>query len=122
MRNTKQRDLIYSIVNNSNEHLDAYHIYELCRKEIPNISLGTVYRNLSNLIEAKKIIKIKVLGFDRYDKNINHSHFICDKCNCIIDVFDNNCYLNSIVDGNLVTDYEIKYKGICKKCMEGNDN
>lgn len=122
MRNTKQRELIYSIVNSSNSHLDAYHIYDLCKKEIPNISLGTVYRNLSNLVDDKLIIRIKVSDMDRYDKNILHSHFICDKCNEIYDIFDDDYSSKKYINGNLVTGYEIKYKGICKKCMEGNDN
>lgn len=122
MRNTKQRELIYSIINSSNNHLDAYQIYDLCRREIPNISLGTVYRNLSNLVDDKLIIRIKVSDMDRYDKNILHSHFICDKCNDIIDIFDDDYSSKKYINGNLVTDYEIKYKGICKKCMEGNDN
>jgi len=122
MRNTKQRDLILSIVNNSSSHLDAYHIYELSRKEIPNISLGTVYRNLSNLVNDNKIIKLTVSGIERYDKNIIHSHFICNKCNTIIDVFDNYSLENNDINGNIVTGYEVKYKGICKKCKEGMDN
>jgi len=121
MRDTKQKNLIYSIINNSNCHYDAYHIYELCREEIPNISLGTVYRNLSNLVYEGKIIKIKVNGFDRYDKNIRHAHFICNYCGDIIDIFEDfiNCKEN--INENLVMDYEIKFKGICKKCIEGKE-
>lgn len=122
MRNTKQKNLIYSIINNNRCHLDAYHIYELCKKEIPNISLGTIYRNLSNLVDEGKVVKIRVGDFDRYDINIMHAHFICDKCGEIIDVFDN--FLDDIdyIHGNMVVNYEIKFNGICKKCIGGNDN
>lgn len=121
MRNTKQRNLILSIINSSFDHLDAYHIYDLCKKEIPNISLGTVYRNLASLVDDGILIKIKVMDTYRYDKNIKHSHFICNKCSNIIDVFDDNNINKKFIDGNLVTDYEIKYKGICKNCMERKD-
>ena len=55
MRNTKQNSLIFNIINNSYSHLDAYSIYELCKKEIPNISLGTVYRNLTSLVNNHKM-------------------------------------------------------------------
>lgn len=122
MRNTKQRDVIFEIVNNSYDHLTAYQVYEQARSVIPNISLGTVYRNLSNLTEEGKIRKIDVYGIDRYDKDDLHAHFVCIKCQSIIDVFDTLLTKDKYIDGNLVMDYDIKIKGICKKCVEGNDN
>lgn len=122
MRNTKQKNLIFKIVDNSNSHLDAYSIYELCKKEIPNISLGTVYRNLSGLVCDGFIKEIKVDGINRYDKNTPHCHFICSNCNNIIDIFDDKFNDIEMIDGNIVDDYEIKFKGICKKCIEGKDS
>ena len=122
MRNTRQRNVIFEIVNNSYNHLTAYQIYDIARGEIPNISLGTVYRNLSNLIDDGKIKKLEVEGIDRFDRNVNHAHFICIKCDNIIDIFDSLLSDNKYIDGNLVMDYDIKIKGICKKCMGGNEN
>lgn len=119
MRNTKQRNIILEIVNNSYSHLTAYQIYEAARKVMPNISLGTVYRNLSNLTEDEIIKKIEVFGTLRFDRNSKHAHFICSECNDIIDVFDSFLSDNEYIDGNLVIDYDIKIKGICKKCVEG---
>ena len=55
MKSTKQRNVILDIINNSYDHLDAYGVYEEARKKIPNISLGTVYRNLKALEDAKII-------------------------------------------------------------------
>ena len=121
MRNTRQRNVILEIVDSSYEHLAAYQIYEIARKEIPNISLGTVYRNLSNLTDNGKIRKLEVYGIDRYDRNVSHAHFICCKCESIIDVFDSLLSNDEYIDGNLVMDYDIKIKGICKKCIEGKD-
>ncbi|MGM9881622.1 MAG: Fur family transcriptional regulator [Bacilli bacterium] len=121
MRNTKQRNLILSIVEDSTSHLDAYQIYDLCKKVIPNISLGTVYRNLGNLVDSGLIVRLKVFDTYRYDKNTRHSHFICNKCHKIIDIFDDNYANIKYIGDNLVTDYEIKYKGICRECMERND-
>ena len=48
MRQTKQNTLILDIINNSYNHPTAYDIYLICKNEMPNISLGTVYRNLNN--------------------------------------------------------------------------
>lgn len=122
MRNTKQRNLIYEIINNSYDHLNAYQVYEIAKEDIPNISLGTVYRNLSYLVCDNKIREIEVDGTLRFDRNDRHAHFICNKCDSIIDVYDSILGDDKFINGNLVSDYEIKLKGICKKCMEGNDN
>lgn len=118
MRNSKQRNLILKIVNNSYNHLTAYQIYEMARYEISNISLGTVYRNLSCLVSDGKIRKIDIDGNLRFDKNAKHIHFICSECNSIVDIFDDVFDNNKYIDGNLVMDYDIKLKGICKGCIE----
>ena len=122
MRYTKQKNLIFEIVNNSYEHLNAYQVYEMARKKISNISLGTVYRNLSCLVEENKIRKIDVSGTLRFDRNDRHAHFVCNNCGDIIDIFNSALNNDEYIDGNLVVDYDIRLKGICKKCMEGNGN
>lgn len=121
MRNTKQRNCIFDIVNNSFNHLNAYQVYNIAKNVIPNISLGTVYRNLAWLCENNKIKAIVVNGIVRYDRNDFHSHFVCNECNSIIDIFQDKSVSN-LIDGNLVIDYDIKYYGICKNCLERKDN
>ena len=118
MKNTKQRKVVLDIINNSDNHLDAYEVYNLARKIIPNISLGTVYRNLSNLENDGKIQVIMVDGIKHYDKIIPHYHFICKKCKSIIDVFDLDILKINIYNGNVVDDYEVVLKGICCKCQK----
>ena len=88
MKNTKQKKAILDIINNSNNHLDAYQIYDEAKKQISNISLGTVYRNLGGLENDNLIISLMVNGIKHYDKVIPHYHFICKKCSKIVDVFD----------------------------------
>lgn len=118
MRNTRQRNLILNIVNNSYDHLNAESIYEIARKTLPNISLGTVYRNLNQLLEMKKIKKIKMADGDRFDNlNEKHNHFICEKCHKIIDVKD-NIMLNFKIGNNKIVDYEINFTGICEDCLK----
>ena len=121
MRNTRQKDLIFEIINNSYDHLNAYQVYEMAKNEIPNISLGTVYRNLSNLVRDNQIREIEVDGMHRFDRNDRHTHFLCNECEAIIDICDSVLGDCKYIDGNLVMDYEIKLKGICRKCMEGKD-
>jgi len=123
MRNTRQKNVIFEIVNNSYDHLNAYQIYDEARTIIPNISLGTVYRNLSCLFAEGEIRKFEVNDVLRFDRKVKHSHFICNKCDSVIDVFDSNIIRDGeYIAGNLVMDYEILFRGICKKCMEGNGN
>lgn len=118
MRNTRQKELILDIINKSYSHPNAYDIYLECRKIIPNISLGTVYRNLNTLVNTNTIQKIKSNdNIDRYDKIKNHSHFICIKCNKIIDInkkFDYNEY----VGDNKVLSLKVILEGLCKDCLE----
>ncbi len=120
MRASKQRDLILDIVNNSKNHLNTDEIYHIAKNSIPNISLGTVYRNINSLVENNKIVRIKTNeGLDRFDNiHVKHHHFICKKCHKIIDVFDKiNIDLN-LLNGHKVIDYEIKFNGICRDCIK----
>lgn len=119
MRNSKQRDLIEGIVNSSHIHPTAEEIYEVSKKTIPNISLGTVYRNLNTLVNEKLIRKIKVDDVKyRYDHNKDkHAHFICTKCSNIIDLTPNIFKMVEEFDGNIVTDIDLSLTGICKDCL-----
>ncbi len=119
MKNTKQRQIILSIINNSNEHLDAYEIYERAKENIKNISLGTIYRNL-NYLYNNNMINIISDKKDKmhYDKKEKHHHFICQRCQKIIDIYDLNIEIPKIIDNNTVTDYKITIEGICEKCQK----
>ena len=54
-RNTKQLEAIWQIIKNDKSHPTADQIYHRVRRELPNISLGTVYRNLQKLVANKKL-------------------------------------------------------------------
>ena len=62
MKYSRQRDLILSILRDSDTHPTADMIYDDARRKIPHISKGTVYRNLKLLIENKLISEIKIEG------------------------------------------------------------
>ena len=120
MRKSKQKDLILEIINNSYNHPTAYMIYEKARDVIPNISLGTVYRNLNNLVLEFKIKRIKMSdNMDRYDRISDfHAHFVCIDCNQIYDLEFKDEKFKDNLNGNKVLDYEISFKGICKECLD----
>lgn len=119
MRNTKQKEVILNIINNSSNHLNANSVYLEAKKVIPNISLGTVYRNLNNLVDENKIIRLKMSdGVDRFDKNIIHAHVVRSICDKIDDVmYDYIKKLPNIKD-YVVMNYDLRFIGKCKECLE----
>ena len=124
MRNTRQRNLVLDIINNSYNHPTAYQVYEECIKEIPNISLGTVYRNLNSLVDNNLIRKIPMSdGNDRFDKTLyNHNHIYCYKCDKLYDVnvLLSKKEINFIENetGFKITDCNFNINGICKDCIK----
>ena len=84
-RDTKQREAILKILRNTRSHPTADQIYDEVRKDIPNISKGTVYRNLQVLEEDGAITELKINGTQsRYEvKQESHYHFRCENCGCV---------------------------------------
>lgn len=125
-KHSKQRDLLIEILRNTKCHPDADWIYARAREQIPNISLGTVYRNLSQLSRDGTIIKLDVGGgSDHFDGDINpHAHLMCGNCGKIIDIF--NDYTTVLKnDAEEKTDAEISdctvfFRGKCSECKKSN--
>ena len=88
IKHSKQRDSIKTCLMGRRDHPTADAVYMSIREEFPNISLGTVYRNLSLLEEIGEIIKILTgVGPDHYDYNTApHYHFICRGCGRVMDI------------------------------------
>ena len=89
MRYSRQRELITDIIKGRYDHPTADMIYSSARELEPNISLGTVYRNLKLLSDENVIITLETADKRlHYDGDVSrHSHFICSKCGKIIDLF-----------------------------------
>lgn len=118
---TKQRRLIYSIITNSKEHLSAEEIYKSAKKEMPNIAIGTIYRNLNLMIRDGEIRKVEIHNApDRFDKNIiNHDHLICDECGKLKDIIIKN--FDKIIEKHSVdniTSYDLNIHYICPECKK----
>lgn len=121
-RQTIQYSLVLEAVNKLQRHATADEIYEEIVKTYPNISRGTVYRNLQRLCEMGEIRKREIPGEpDRFDHLChNHYHAKCVKCGCILDV--DMEYIadleKSIRDthGFVFAGHDIVFKGICPEC------
>lgn len=126
MRNySKQREVILNVLCSTTSHPTVQWIYEQAKKTIPNISLGTVYRNLSELKSEGRIIEVSVAdGFQHFDGNpLPHLHFHCLKCNLIYDCeLPDNSLKNHIEKklGCKVYEQKLVFDGICEKCSVKN--
>ena len=105
------------------DHPTADTIYINVRKEFPNISLGTIYRNLTLLSDLGEIVKITTDGADRFDAHVEpHSHFICRKCHQVLDIhMENEDFINSEAQKEFsgqIEGHTVQYFGLCKNCLE----
>ncbi len=121
MRSSKQRDAVLEVLKNCCDHPTADIIYERVREKIPNISLGTVYRNLGQLCSEGLIIAVET-GEDKvhYDGNpCEHIHFYCKKC-CNITDFEIESEIGKKLTeiGCEIHSAKIVYDGICKNCRD----
>lgn len=122
-RMTKQRKAILNILKNTDVHPTADWIYDQVKEEIPNISLGTVYRNLNVLEEMGEIMVLDYgSSYSRYDGNPeNHYHFKCENCGQVFDI-DHNVIedLNKRVNENTafkVNTHRLEFYGLCPECQ-----
>jgi len=121
-RYSRQRAAVLKTVQESDNHPTAEMVYEAVREEIPNVSLGTVYRNLSFLTEERKIREIV---FDdnvkRYEDFMEeHYHCICTRCGNIQDVPVQSDELIEAL-GKQISDFQIsshrlELYGVCEEC------
>ena len=121
---SKQREVIKTNLANRYDHPTAETVYLDVKNEFPNISLGTVYRNLSLLTELGEIQKISTcMGPDRFDGNpAQHYHFLCRKCGCVMDIdLENQDYLDnaaSEVFPGSIEGHSVQFYGVCPACMK----
>ncbi len=121
-RYSKQRETILQVVRSTVEHPTVDWIYTETRKDIPNISLGTIYRNLSQLVASGQLLKLKDEAMVRYDGNTgHHDHFRCFRCGKWFDVqiLDQK----SIEAFNQKHQFEIRsvnleLEGVCEDCLK----
>lgn len=122
---SRQRASIKEYLSHTKEHPTADTVYTHLREEYPNISLGTVYRNLNLLADNGEIVKISTPdGGDRFDMQTTpHYHVICDRCGRVDDIIVNeetsefiNQAARQVYDGR-INDHSIIFHGICKDCL-----
>ena len=97
------------------------------REQLPNISLGTVYRNLTFLSDLGEILRLRVGdGTDHFDADTSpHNHFVCKECGSVIDLqMENIDYINEAAAKNfdgIVQGHTTYFYGICGNCTRNQE-
>ncbi len=124
MKRSRQRDAIVAFLKTRKDHPTADIVYQEIRNIIPNISLGTVYRNLSQLSERGDILRLPCDGkMDHFDADTRpHYHFICNQCGCVKDI---DLPYNQTLDeqasdtfDGIITKHALLFEGLCGNCTQ----
>ncbi len=120
-RFTRQRRIILEEVRRQQHHPSAKEVYDAVKVRLPNISLGTVYRGLSVLVELGLICKVEHGEYARFDANLaEHHHLICTDCDQLLDVeVPLSDPLNTQqfkARGFEVQGYKLELYGLCPTC------
>lgn len=123
-RKSKQRTALYDYLAQTTSHPTAQEIYEAMRPDFPNLSFGTVYRNLGILEEQGMVRRLgRGSTFDRFDATVApHYHFLCDRCGRVFDLpiaVDEELELRvEKATGHSVREHELDFHGLCAECKK----
>ncbi len=126
LKYSRQRESIKELLNSSCDHPTADMVYMGVRQEFPNISLGTVYRNLNLLVDLGEAVKITTPnGGVHFDgRTAPHYHFCCNKCGEVIDLeLEELGCINDAAGKNfdgIIESHSMMFYGTCKKCLKSN--
>lgn len=123
MRYSKQRELVLKTVLENKIHPNAEFVYNVLKETNPELSLGTVYRNLNSLVKNNMLKRISIPnGSDCFDGTLaEHQHLVCTKCGKVIDITLSELdkiQLSVLKKTGFVIDYtSLALEGICKECQ-----
>ncbi len=123
----RKRDAILTCLRQTTEHPSAEWVFSQLKPQIPDLSLGTVYRNLSLFKEQGLITSLgTVNGVERFDGNTEpHVHYICTGCGRVLGLHQIRVpeELNQAAamgSGGEVTGCQLTFTGVCSECAKNN--
>ncbi len=126
MRLTTQRQIILEELGKVTSHPTANEVYDMVRKRLPRIGLGTVYRNLELMADNGIILKLDVGGTQkRFDATVApHYHIRCSSCGKVDDlemeVQETINHAAQMTSSYEILGHHIEFSGICTDCSEKN--
>lgn len=119
MRFSKQREVVYAVLCQAS-HADVSRIYGEARKQMPKISLATVYRNLHELCAEGRAKRIDAGGSVVFDaRTCDHAHFVCTVCNAVSDA---QAEVHTKCCNGQILRSEVVLYGICPQCQSAQQN
>ncbi len=121
---SRKREAILQAICSTDTHPTAEWVYQKLKPEYPDLSLGTVYRNISKFKEEGLVMSVGVVnGQERLDGNVvPHTHFVCTNCGAVLDLKTDCLPQNIDVEvakefGVEVEVHELVFRGKCPKCI-----
>ncbi|HIT62857.1 MAG TPA: transcriptional repressor [Candidatus Ventrimonas merdavium] len=128
LKYSRQRESIKACLVSRHDHPTADAIYTCIREEFPNISLGTVYRNLNLLVDLGEIRKLTFGdGKDHFDADVHpHCHFVCRCCGAIQDLPMPSLEsieqeMQPLTDGR-IENMTLDFSGLCSACLKAESH
>ena len=117
-RHSRKRDAILACIKNTKIHPDAEWVYENLKGDFPDLSLGTVYRNIAQFKDEGEIISLgTVNGVERFDGNtVPHGHLVCRICDRVFDMPQDTEIHVPEIDGFIPERCDIFVHGVCGVC------
>lgn len=120
-KRSKKREAILECVRSTDTHPTAEWVYEQLKPQIPDLSLATVYRNLSMFKNEGIIDSLGIVnGMERFERNmVPHTHFVCIECFSVFDVDDVSVgdYPTDKVKCGKILTCSLCFKGVCNSCI-----
>lgn len=121
----RKRDALYQYLKGTTAHPSAETIYTDLKQQIPDLAMGTVYRNLTLFKQQGLVSSVATVdGVERYDANTDpHVHFICQHCHAVIDLMDMQVpddlrHTAAALCGGRVDACQLSFSGVCRDCVE----
>ncbi len=127
-KRSKQRERILEVLKETKAHPTADWVYQRLKPEMPNLSLGTVYRNLNLLADQGKIQRMPIgSNSDRFDGDTSgHYHLVCEECGSVQDLglpsFTEIDKLALKHTKFKIMRHHLQFYGICENCQNKNKN
>jgi len=120
-RFSRNREAIITCLRGTTIHPTAEWVFQQLKPDLPNLSLGTVYRNLCQLKEAGVIASMGVIaGQEHFDGDVSpHSHVMCPCCGRIDDIPVSSAVADAMHGAQSATGFAVtaaRFVGLCPDC------
>ena len=122
---SRKRMAILNLLRETDTHPTAEWVYEQLRPKYPDLSLGTVYRNLKTLCQKGRAMSVGVLGGqEHFDGNVQpHAHFVCECCGRVLDIHEDFFPPESLAKLSAATGFTVRsaavlFRGRCPQCQQ----